>query len=278
MLKNLLVLLFVLPIQIYSQQAMPNCSQLKETTLYLYPRNSTDQYKVVRSKDRQIEYNLETGDSTVYKVIWDDACKYSLTYMSSTVRKTAIEEEVRKATILAHQVRSVSPSYYVYYFFVGTSASDKRNYRHVTTDTAWFRPQVNPQNEQLFKPLTESAEYLKTNFSDTASYAIVYMYRTANASASANEFSVYLDNYFIFRAQNKSRVASKIVKQGPVTFHAKVGDSEAEVSVDIEYGKKYYLSCVLRNRAGVLAPEMRLEEQYDGASEFRTLQTANPSQ
>lgn len=82
--KNSLLLILVFPLISLSQQTNSGCSHLKELTFYAYPRNSIDQYKIVRTGNKQIEYNLKTADSTEYKVKWEKDCQYSLTYISSS--------------------------------------------------------------------------------------------------------------------------------------------------------------------------------------------------
>ncbi len=111
--KNLLLLILVSPLLELSQENNPGCSQLKELTFYAYPRNTTDQYKIVRTGNKQMEYNLKTGDSTEYKIRWEKNCQNSLTYISSREKKSAAQLEMLNKYKRAYEILSVSGSYYV---------------------------------------------------------------------------------------------------------------------------------------------------------------------
>lgn len=260
--KNLVLLFFIIPSIVVSQQSAPVCTQLKEGIFYVYPRNTTDQYKIVRTKDKQVEHNLKTGEVTEYQVTWNSNCQYILAHISSTAKKPGAD--LIKKYKLAYEVVSVASGYYVYNMYLDKVNPGDIEYRQISTDTAWLKPLNIPANQQLFQVLTEKPEHLKTHFNDTSSYAIVYIYRPNKAPASINEYYIYLNQDFLFWVRNKAKTAYKIYRQGPVTFHAKSGKVETSVTLDIEFGRKYYLECLMHPKTPYAIPEIRLEEPTDG--------------
>ena len=269
--KNLLLLILVSPLLSLCQERNQDCSPLKELTFYAYPRNTTDQYKIIRSGNKQVEYNLKTGDSTEYKIKWEKDCQYNLTYISSSEKKSPAQKEMLAKYKLAYEILSVSGSYYVYNIYLDKVIPNNIENRQMATDTAWLKPIPNPINQELFQVATENPAVLKSNFKDTSKYAIVYMYRPYRLVVSQNEYFVYFGDDFIFWATNKSKKAFKILKEGQVKIHAKSGKVESSVVVDIKFGKKYFIECRIYHKIPYAAPEIRLEEQTDGQIGFDSM-------
>ena len=269
--KHLLLLIAICPLVIFSQDNNAGCSQLKDVTLYCYPRNSVDQYKIVRYGNTQVEYNLKTGDSTVYKVKWDKDCQYTLTFISCSEKKSAADLETLKKYKLAYDILSVTASYYVYNIYLDKIINAKTDYWQVSTDTAWLKPVSAPGNKPLFAALKEKTSYLKRHFNDTSSYAIVYLYRPNKVWGMAASYYVYCDQDFIYPAMNNSKIAYKIYKQGPTRIFAKLNKVEASVPLDIKFGKKYYIECLLDNSSPKTTAVLKLKEEEKGQMEFEGL-------
>ncbi|HET9279617.1 MAG TPA: hypothetical protein VFN95_15585, partial [Flavitalea sp.] len=239
---------------------------------------SSDQYKIVRSKDKQVEYNLKSGDSTVYGIKWDKDCQYSLTRISSSEKKLQAQEDVLNKPRLAYEILSVTRNYYVYNSYLDKVLPGNIEHRQMSTDTAWLKPPKTPTNHEIFKVANENPGVLKRNFKDTSQYAVIYMYRPHRSPASQDDYYVYFGEDFMFWALNKSKAAFKILKEGPARIHAKSGEVESTVIIDIQFGKKYYLDCRIYPKAPYAAPEIRIEEQTDGEIGFDTLWGGERSQ
>ena len=276
--KNLFLVVLVSPLLTLSQQNNPDCIQLKDITFYAYPRNSIDQYKIVRSKDKQVEHNLRSGDSTEYEIKWDKDCQYSLTYISSSEKKNPAQQEVLDKSKLAYEILTVTRNYYVYNSYLDKVLPGNIEHRQMSTDTAWLKPLKTPTNQEIFKIAKETPSVLKRNFKDTSQYAVIYMYRPHRTPASQNDYYVYFGEDFMFWAVNKTRATFKILKEGPVRIHAKSGEVESSVIIEIQFGHKYYIDCRIYPRPPYAAPEIRLEEHADGEIGFDTLWGGERSQ
>ncbi len=264
--KILPFLLVFCPIGIFAQQS--NCSQLKDVTLYCYPRNSTDQYKVVRTGSNQVEYNLKTGDSTVYTVKWDKDCRYSLTFVFSSEKKSAAELEVLKTYKLAYQIVEAMPDYYVYTLYINQVRNTKMEHSHLSTDTAWLKPVTVPTNQALFGALKEKPSYLKKHFNDTSSYAIVYLYRPSRLPGMAASYNVYYDGDFVYPATNGSKIAYKVYKEGRIKVFAKHNYVEAMLPLDVKFGNTYYVECALDNAPPPAKARLKLRDEEKGKMDY----------
>ena len=267
--KHLLLLIFITPLVTFSQHDHPACNQVKALTFYVYPRNSSDQYKIVRSGDYQVEYNLKTGDSAVYNIKWTKDCQYSLTCLSPGKQK-AFQQQSTSTSKLAYDILRVTPTYYVYDSYPDTILPGNMENRRMFTDTAWLRPHANPTNSEIFQVTRENPVRVKRNFTDTSQYALVYLYRLHKLPASENEYYVYFGEDFMFRAINKTKAIYKIFKEGPVKIHAKTGNVESSVMIDIRFGKKYYIQCQVNPTTPYPIPAITLEELTDGEIWFNS--------
>lgn len=268
--KHLILLTLLSPFFAFAQTNY-DCSELKELTFYGYPRNSTDHYKIVRSGNRQVEYNLKTGDSTEYKIKWDKDCQYTLTFISSSEKRSAAELEAYRKYKLAYDILSVTSSYYVYNIYLDKIVNSRTDYWQVSTDTAWLKPIASPANRLLFAALKEKPSHLKRHFNDTSSYAIIYLYRPDKIWGKMASYYVYCDQDFIYPAVNNSKIAYKIYKEGPAKIHARLNKVEASVPLDIKFGKKYYIECLLDNTPPKTTPDIRSREEAKGQIDYESL-------
>jgi len=232
----------------------------------------------MRAKDKQIEYNLKSGDSTVYEIRWEKYCQYSLTYISSSETKSPTQQDVLNKPKLAYEILSVTRNYYVYNSYLDKVLPGNIEYRQMSTDTAWLKALKTPTNQEIFKVINENPIVLKRNFKDTSQYAVIYMYRPHRSPASQDDYYVYFGEDFMFWALHKTKAAFRILKEGPVKIHAKSGEVESSVIIDIQFGKKYYIDCRIYPKTPYAAPEIRLEEQTDGEIGFDTLWGGERSQ
>jgi hypothetical protein len=118
--------------------------------------------------------------------------------------------------------------------------------------------------------LTETESYLRKKFKDTSSYAILYLYRQGKFMAMLNEYYVYCDNSVMFWAKNKARQAFKIFRQGPLTLYSRSGKEESKVIIDVEFGKRYYVQCIIHHKVTHATPELKLVDKEKGQVDFES--------
>src|SRR5690606_25791786 len=138
-------------------------------------------------------------------------------------------------------------------------------------DTIWFAPQPGKMVSVNFEVLTEKPAYLRKHFKDTSSYAIVYLYRLPKVMAMMNEYYVYCNDDFIYWARNKTSGAFKIYLNGTTKFHAKSGNQESSVTVDLKPGKRYYVQCIIHHKLSKATPELRLVAEGVGKEDYERI-------
>src|ERR1700733_3492230 len=262
-----IILAFYIP-QILNAQDKPfNCSSIKSGTFYLYPNNTTESYKIIRNENSEIDYMLKSGDSIAFKIKWTGKCAYSLEYQSNNCG-CGTELDVLKKHKLAREIVSLTGDYYTVKTYLDRIDDSKGEDRQLSTDTIWLKALEKVTNQEIFKPLTDSGPKIEKNFRDTSRYAILYTYRPNRFMAMLNEYYVYCDNNFLFWAQNKAKAVFKIVRDGPITFYAKSGGEESRVTLNVQFGKKYFLECFIHHKISHATPELKMIESKQGESEF----------
>ena len=102
----------------------------------------------------------------------------------------------------------------------------------------------------------------------TWDYAKLYVYRPGGAGALVG-YDLYLGDSVIWRAKNNSKKEIKITKKGMNTLWAKT-EAKAEVPINIEYGREYYLRCTMGMGIMVGRPQLQLVDRLEGKSEYNS--------
>ena len=111
-----------------------DCKDVKKGVFYLYPSSLPKGFIILRNDSIQKEINIETKDTSFWKINWKNSCTFNLKFIRST---QAMPEEEKKFYNL-HQpvinVLGVTKDYYI--FKVGL---DSINAAKVIIDTIWFK-------------------------------------------------------------------------------------------------------------------------------------------
>jgi hypothetical protein len=109
-----------------------NCSPIKGGIFFSKPRGSDTWYKTIRHDSLQQEINLNTGDTSLWKVTWLSDCKYSVQYISGIHMESKEMDQFYRAATFVATVTSVTPDCYVF------SAEATASKQHIVySDTAW---------------------------------------------------------------------------------------------------------------------------------------------
>jgi len=111
--------------------------------------------------------------------------------------------------------------------------------------------------------------------SDTSNFAILFVYRPKTFGFGGPTYDMYVDDsemsgkLFIEKIKGNFYREIKIYKEGEYTFWAKTLEEKVSVTVDIKFGKSYYLRCgfsqgVIRNR-----PKLEFVDEQIGEKEFK---------
>lgn len=108
-----------------------------------------------------------------------------------------------------------------------------------------------------------------TSADSTWTYAKLYMYRFGGTGGLVG-YDVYLGDSVIWRAKSNTRQEIIIKKRGMNSLWAKT-ESKAEIPIDIEFGKEYYIRCSMVMGVMVGRPQLQLVDRRQGKPEYSTI-------
>lgn len=109
-----------------------------------------------------------------------------------------------------------------------------------------------------------------SSFIDTTwNYAKFYVYRPGGLGSFIG-YDVYLGDSIICRVTNSSKYEIEVTQSGLTTLWAKT-ESMAEVPVDIEFGREYYLRCSVGMGVMVGRPQLQLVDRKQGKLEYDSI-------
>ena len=113
----------------------------------------------------------------------------------------------------------------------------------------------------------EDAE-LNSLLPDTASYALLFVYRPRSGKGSIIQFNIHADDSQICRVSNGSYFRIKLFKKGPTSIWART-ESRMDLSIDVKPGQIYFLKCSVAMGVMVGEPDFELIDPYNGYQEFK---------
>ena len=97
--------------------------------------------------------------------------------------------------------------------------------------------------------------------------ALLHIYRVGRMAGAAIGYDIYLDGEKVFRATNKSKTTIRIMTDGAHRLSAKT-ESEAELPLDIQFGREYYVRCGMKMGVMVGRPDLEKVDNSTGKTEF----------
>ncbi|MCL2327068.1 MAG: hypothetical protein FWC39_01000 [Bacteroidetes bacterium] len=103
-----------------------------------------------------------------------------------------------------------------------------------------------------------------------ADYAIINVYRPSGQGALVN-YDLYLGDSVICRVTNNFCESIKIYKSGLNTLWART-ETKAEIPINVEFGKTYYVLCGLKMGVAVGRPSIEMVDNTTGKAGFNAIQ------
>ena len=235
---TIVILLFATFLQ---AQTKLNCSDVHEGIFYNYPKNSPDKYVDIREGDYVRERNLVTGDTSLWKMKWNDDCTCTMSLVDMNGKLEQQTRDLIKKHKLVFAINRLTDDYYTY-----TGYLDKTSNAPLVTDTIWLHEKVNIVSNELFKRVPENEVFKKKVFNDTSAYALLYVYRPGKTTLSLASYLVYFDNNLMCIAQNNTGFLFKILKEGKFELKSRLNKDEASLPLNIQFGKTYFVKTMLQ--------------------------------
>ena len=249
-----------------AQNKKLTCLDLKTGIFHSYSKNGSEHFISRREADYQYDNNLTKGDTSVWKINWTDDCTYSLKFVSGTGFDEATLKILKKHK-LAYEITKVTGDYCVYKGYL-----DNVSGTLLESDTMWLAEKTTVSNNVLFTQLPSDGLLKRHHFGDTSRYAVLYIYRPGKLTNSLGNYIIYCNDNVMCVAKNKSGYIFKILKEGQISFKSKLFKDESSVTVDIKFGKKYYVKSMIHwgisSRLYNFKLEMALVTNETGAEEF----------
>ena len=217
-------------------QNKPSCTQIHEGVFYNYPRNTADKYMDIREGDYVHETNTVTGDTSLWKIKWNDDCTYMLSLVDMNGKLEQQTRDLMKKHKLLFTINKLTNDYYTY-----TGYFDKTSNLPLVNDTMWMHEKVNIVSNELFKQVPGDQVFKKPAISDTSQYALLYVYRPGKLKLSMANYLVYFDNNLMCVAQNNSGFVFRILKEGKFELKSRLNKDESSLPLDIHFGKIYFV-------------------------------------
>jgi len=110
---------------------------------------------------------------------------------------------------------------------------------------------------------------------DSTQYATVYICRPFNVFGAGVGFVIRKGEVKLFKLRNSSIREVKIYQPGPTTLSAKCVDRVSKITVDIELGKSYFISCTPRISYLFANPKLQLVDNERGKKEYQAIVDEN---
>jgi hypothetical protein len=265
---SILLILFI-PFTSFCQTSSQACDGVKNGLFYCYPQNTDDQYSIERSGDFQKEINLKNGDSINWKVEWKTPCVYSLNYISgSTKPSEETLDQMKKYTSL-YEIQTITDQYYTFKVFLNKTTNEP-----VFFDTVWKYKIENVVSNKLFEPIKDNKDLRKPRFTESAKYALLYVYRPGKITIALSDYLIYFNNLILCVAKNNTGYIFKILKEGPFDIMSRLSGIESVLNVDIKFGHIYYVKSTIPwglHKGMNFKLEMALMPLDKGKEEFENL-------
>lgn len=260
-----LVFIF-LPTLLFAQSDS-SCAGLHQGIFHYYPRHSSVHLYVRRDGDLQYENDDSNTDTTVWQIQWTGDCSYTEKYLSGSHTLTKKQERMLNGHVLAYKIVAITEDY-----FVVREYQDKISLmRYMETDTLWFHERLPSAGTQTFKRISRG-DLLKSNFSDSSSYALVYLYRPGKLTNSLGSYPIYVNDSLLCIAYNRSGYIFKVRREGNYTLESRLYKDHSAVQLDIHFGKVYYVKSMVHwgitSRLYNFRLEMATSDPRTGATEF----------
>ncbi|HWI90434.1 MAG TPA: hypothetical protein VNT20_04125 [Flavisolibacter sp.] len=237
--KRLSIFLFLIALFLSNQCFSQSCSDLKSGTFYSYPKNSGEQWKIVREGSKEKYINLVTGDSLVWKIDWQNECQFKMKYMGGSGQLKKQDAELFKNHVLVLSVETNNENFYLANYYL-----DKKSKVPFLSDTVWKKERA-ASDKILFSEVAPN-EIRRLKFKDTSRYALLYVYRSGKFVGSLAGFILKCEGVAMAKMSNRSAYVFKIWKEGKLHFIAQTINHQDRADIDFQFGHKYYLNCDIK--------------------------------
>lgn len=126
----------LIPLWLTAQKKITECGDLRTANFYYYSAIDNNHYTYIREDNIQREIHKESGDTSIWRILWKNDCEYILEYISGNKIFDALDKKEVDQINVVVKVVEVTKEYYRY----ETYRSVKQTL--ITSDTLWRNEQI----------------------------------------------------------------------------------------------------------------------------------------
>lgn len=136
LLTILLALLFIVFTD--CQPRKQDCNSVKNGTFYFYPDRSNDRFTIIRQDNLQKEINLNTGDTSFWRIDWTTDCSFTAKYLYGGSLKSDKDKQFLNDHTTLVNILATTKEY-----FITKMSLDSISSPFTSTDTTWLTNKLN---------------------------------------------------------------------------------------------------------------------------------------
>lgn len=127
---------FLFPALIFGQLKNLNCKRIKIGSFYFYPPASSKGFLIIRNKTTQKEINLQTGDTSFWRIKWQSPCIFTLSFLRKSRAVSNEELSFFNSHKTVVEILGLTKDYYIFKGGLDNMVTSN------VTDTMWFTKRV----------------------------------------------------------------------------------------------------------------------------------------
>ena len=117
-------------------QKKTKCKKVKTGNFYFYPAKSSNTFLISRNDSLQKEINLQTMDTSFWKLEWKTPCSFTLTFLKKTGKVSEEERTFLKSNRTVIEILEITKDYYVFKGWLDNVTAPS------ITDTLWMKKKI----------------------------------------------------------------------------------------------------------------------------------------
>jgi hypothetical protein len=123
----------LLPFLVLGQLKSTHCEKVKTGNFYFYPPKSQKGFLIIRDNTTQKEINLQTGDTSFWRINWQSPCAFTLSFLKKSQPVSNEELSFYNSHKTVVEILAVTKDGYVFKGGLDNMATSN------VTDTLWFK-------------------------------------------------------------------------------------------------------------------------------------------
>ena len=213
-----------------------DCSAFHHGIFHVYFAINGAHHIITRDDQTQKDVRDGSTDTMVWHINWLNDSDFTAQRMPDSTGFSKEQEKFYKKHKLYYHLQPAGKDYCIY-----TETVDLPSGALVEKDTMWLHEVAHPKFAPLAVNIRSESLLRDMHFSDTSSYAVVYIYRPKTGTFPGASYDLYAEDHLICVMNNNSSYIYAVYRKGPLTLRTQLDGAKCSISLNIEAGKSYYV-------------------------------------